>query len=299
MKKIVLAFIAIVSILSFVHAQSDTLYIIKAGVVVDKFDVNTQIDSVIFYKPTPIVIIFDTITDYDGNVYKTVTIGSQVWMAENLKTTHYADGTAIPLVVSITTWKNLNETSKAYCWYDNNVANKADYGALYTWPAAMNGKASSETNPSRIQGVCPTGWHLPSEAEWVQLENYLADNGYNYDGTIGGGNGNYGAFGKGSAKIAKSLAGTSFWKITSDYKGAVGNTDYPAYRNLSGFTALPSGYRAKDGTFYDFGSNGGWWGATNYTGIYIWNRNLDYRDDVVSRNAYDKWTGMSVRCVKD
>lgn len=289
MKKIVLAFIAIVPFISFVHAQSDTLYIMKAGVVVDKYDVNNHIDSIIFYPPP----ISNKIIDYDGNVYNTVTIGSQVWMAENLKTTHYADGTAIPLVSTIATWDSLTSTSKAYCWYNDDIANKATYGALYTWPAAMNGKASSEINPSFIQGVCPAGWHLPSFAEWVQLEKYLAKNGYNYDGTDA-------QYGREGAKLAKSLASTSGWE-SSSVPGSAGSTDYPAYRNKSSFTALPSGYRYKSGNFYDFGIYGGWWSAT----IDFWGNkkvsiySIYYNVSYVSHGTKEEEEGLSVRCVKD
>jgi uncharacterized protein (TIGR02145 family) len=147
----------------------------KNGVVAGKFNVNNQVDSVIFYKP--ISSSSTTVTDFDGNVYNTITIGSQVWMAENLKTTHYSDGTAIPLVTGNSNWDTLTATSKAYCWYNDDVINKATYGALYTWAAAMNGAASVTTNPSGVQGVCPTGWHLPSDAEWTQLTDYLGGTG--------------------------------------------------------------------------------------------------------------------------
>jgi uncharacterized protein (TIGR02145 family) len=283
MKKIVLAFIAIVSIFSFVHAQSDTLYIMKAGVIIDKFDVNTQIDSVIFYDP----II--TVTDYDGNVYKTATIGSQVWMAENLKTTHYADGTAIPLVNTTPTWDILTATSKAYCWYADDIANKATYGALYTWAAAMNGVASVKANPSGVQGVCPTGWHLPSNSEWTQLMSYLADNGHNYDGTTGGG----------GAKIAKSLASTSGWE-SSAVPGSAGSIDYPTYRNKSGFTALPSGWRSESGGFFDRSKLPFLWSSTEHLWAGLaWSLYMYNTDKSVKDAARDKREGASVRCVKD
>jgi uncharacterized protein (TIGR02145 family) len=299
MKKIVLAFIAIVSILSLVHAQSDTLYIMKAGVIIDKFDVNTQIDSVIFYNPTKDSL--STVTDFDGNVYNTVTIGTQVWMAENLKTTRYANGEPIEMISDHSDWRELGETSVAYCWYHNDIYNKdTTNGALYTWAAAMKGAASSEKNPSGIQGVCPAGWHLPSEAEWAQMINYLADNGYNYDGTTGGG----------GAKIAKALASTSGWVMTPDlpdYEGAVGNTDHPAYRNKSGFSALPSGCRNIRGNFTDFRRYAGWWSATNGSksrdaSIYLmYHNSRSVSHDTIDKDAglSDKDAGLSVRCVKD
>jgi len=229
-----------------------------------------------------------TVTDYDGNVYNTVVIGTQTWMVENLKTTHYANGTAIPLVNTTSTWDALTSTSKAYCWYNDDLANKATYGALYTWAAAMNGAASTTSNPSGIQGVCPTGWHLPSNAEWTQMENYLADNGHNYDGTTGGG----------IAKIAKSLASTIGWRSASS-TGAVGNTDYPTYRNKSGFTALPGGDRGIDGTFLNIGYYGYWWSASEGYAPGAWLRSVYYHASFVYSLSYYKEFGYSVRCLRD
>ena len=102
------------------------------------------------------------ITDKDGNVYTSVTIGTQIWMVENLKTTKYNDGTDIPLVTIDEAWTDLAyDHTEGYCWYDNNAANKADYGALYNWYAVKTGK------------LCPTGWHVPSHDEWTTLANHL------------------------------------------------------------------------------------------------------------------------------
>jgi len=231
-----------------------------------------------------------TFTDSrDGNVYNWVQIGDQVWMAENLKTTHFANGTAIPLVNSNATWDALTATSKAYCWYNDDIANKATYGALYSWEAAMNGARSTVHNPSGVQGVCPTGWHLPSDVEWTQMVNYLADNGHNYDGTTGGG----------EAKIAKSLASTSGWNSSST-TGAPGNTDYSTYRNKSGFTALPGGYRSSNGKFFNIGYYGYWWSSTGYGAANAWFRAMGESLSNVNRLYYlGKNAGFSVRCVRD
>jgi uncharacterized protein (TIGR02145 family) len=280
--------------LSTLFAQNDTMYIMKAGVVVGQYNVNTEIDSIIFYNadtsstgnPCPGT---PTVTDYDGNTYNTVQIGNQCWMKENLKTTHYSNGTAILLVDNVTSWGALTQTDKAYCWYDDDsVTNASQYGALYTWAAAMNGAASSTANPSGIQGVCPTGWHLSSDAEWTQMENYLADNGYNYDGTTGGGR----------DKIAKSMADSSGW-TSSSYTGSVGNTDYRAYRNKSGFTALPGGYRDNGGTFFNIGYYGGWWSATESDATNAWYRYMSYDYSYVYRYFSSKEVGFSVRCLRD
>ncbi|MCK4749280.1 MAG: hypothetical protein KAT15_19640, partial [Bacteroidales bacterium] len=109
------------------------------------------------------------VIDIDGNSYKTVLIGTQTWMAENLKVSHFPDGGPIPLAEDQATWGDLTITDSAYCYYNYDIANREVYGALYSWPAAMNGVTSSDMNPSGVQGVCPAGWHLPSDDEWKEM----------------------------------------------------------------------------------------------------------------------------------
>lgn len=106
-------------------------------------------------------VTYGTMTDQDGNVYKTVTIGTQTWMAENLRTTVYNDGTAIPMVTDNTAWDNLS--TEAYCNYNNtsNTDTIATFGRLYNWYAVNSGK------------LAPKGWHVPTDAEWTQLTTYL------------------------------------------------------------------------------------------------------------------------------
>jgi uncharacterized protein (TIGR02145 family) len=210
----------------------------------------------------------NTLTDIDGNVYQTVQIGDQVWMAENLKTTRYANGSSIPLVEGASAWGALPASSKAYCWYDNSTANRDTYGGLYTWAAAMNGSASSSANPSGVQGVCPDGWHLPSDAEWTELTDYLG----------------------GSAVAGSKLreAGTAHW--TSPNTGAT---------NESGFTALPGGGRFIDGLFFTVGNNAYFWSATENDATSAWYRSMYYDLANVTRNNYFKGYGLSVRCLKD
>ena len=101
----------------------------------------------------------NTVTDIDGNVYNTVKIGSQTWMAENLKVTKFNDGSAIPLVTDGGAWVTL--TSPGYCWYNDSVSHKNPYGAMYNWSAVNHGK------------LCPTGWHVPSDTDWKTLSDYL------------------------------------------------------------------------------------------------------------------------------
>ena len=207
------------------------------------------------------------LTDYDGNIYETVTIGDQVWMAENLKVTHYPDGSVIPLVTDITTWGNLynNNSDDAYCFYNNNSSSA--YGALYTYAAALN--------------VCPDGWHLPTDTEWKTLEMYLgmSQAEADEDGWRGSDEG---------GKLKET--GTAHWNSPND--GAT---------NESGFTALGSGIRANyDGNFYNLGDNADWWTATETSSTAAWSRGVYYNGSTISRSSGSyKGNGYSVRCLRD
>ena len=144
MKKIALIVASIALMSGMTTAQTDTMYIMKAGAVIDKYNVGTEVDSIVFYKPTiktpPLgTITYGNTTDYENNVYKTVTIGTQTWFAENLKTTKYNDGTAIPNVTDNTAWSNLGTTG-AQCDYNNTPTNSITYGKLYNWYAVNTGK---------------------------------------------------------------------------------------------------------------------------------------------------------------
>jgi uncharacterized protein (TIGR02145 family) len=206
------------------------------------------------------------VIDYDGNIYGIVTIGNQIWMAENLKTTHYADGTAIQLVESSASWDALLYTDKAMCYYDNSSTNADTYGALYTWAAAMNGAASSSVNPSGIQGACPAGWHLPSDAEWTELTDNL--------GSSKGGD-------------MKEI-GISHWK--SPNLGA---------NNVTDFTALPGGSRDYNSTFNSLEYNTRFWSATESNGSLARVLSLYHDEYLVFQSSVDKRYGLSVRCIKD
>lgn len=209
-----------------------------------------------------------TVTDYDGNIYPTVQIGDQIWMAENLKTTHYADGSVIQLVESSTDWENLTATEKAYCFYENNTEYGNKYGALYTWSAAMNGTSSSNLNPSNIQGVCPDGWHLPSDSEWTEMTEYLGGS------EVAGG------------KLKES--GTENWNYPN-----TGATE------IIGFNALPSGDRNTSGTFYYLGEECLFWTSTANENDDAWHRGLNYNSSEIVRYNPRRKNGYSVRCVKN
>lgn len=196
------------------------------------------------------------VKDFDGNMYDSVTIGTQTWMKENLKTTHYNDGSAIPNVTGDGIWGGL--TTGAYCYYDNNAANGAAFGALYNWYTVNTGK------------LCPTGWHVPSDAEWTTLTDYLGGE------SVAGG------------KLKET--GTEHWE--SPNTGAT---------NESGFSALPGGFRGSNGAFFGIGYVSNWWSATEYYAANVWGRYLNYDEAQVLRGYGhgNMGDGFSVRCLKD
>ena len=207
------------------------------------------------YLVSPLLFLLQTITtvtDIDGNVYHTVTIGTQTWMVENLKVTKYNDGTNIA-----TSWG----TTPSYAWNNNNKYYKDVYGALYNWYAvdqASNGN----------KNICPIGYHVPTDAEWTVLTTYLGGE------TIAGGR--------------MKEVGTTHW-----YTPNIGAT------NVSGFTALPGGYRIPDGSFSNNSSDGHFWSSTQINSDGAWYRYLLYNDIVCGRFAPGKQYGFSVRCVRD
>lgn len=218
------------------------------------------------------------ITDYDGNTYKILKIGDQWWMTENLKTEHYADGSEINLVESNEVWDALCFDDKAFCYLNNNAHDEADiYGALYTWAAAMNGQNSSDLNPSGVQGICPTGWHLPSDKEWKQLEMYLGMNKYEVDETGWRGTDE-------GAKLKDRCTG-----LFGYYTGAT---------NESGFTALPAGHHHNQG-YSDAGTDAYFWSSAQYEVSHAWYRQLNIDVEAVFRYDAPKSFGYSVRCVRD
>jgi uncharacterized protein (TIGR02145 family) len=215
-----------------------------------------------------------TIQDIDDNIYNTIAIGDQIWMNENLKVTHYQDGSPIENIISKTEWRN--SSSGALCDYNNDPLNQEIYGKLYNWFALEDSR-----------NICPTGWHIPTHQETNELELYLIENGYNYDG------GTY------NNALAKSLASGYGWQSSSDF-GVPGNTDYPAKINASGLTVLPGGYRDKNGVFHYAGSSGFLWDlGGDYNDTLAWYRNIDFRSVEAERFTASKLCGMSVRCIKD
>ena len=209
-----------------------------------------------------------SVTDVDGNNYETVTIGSQVWMKENLKVSKYRNGEAIPTNLSNTAWQNT--TSGAYAIYDNIPVNDSIYGKLYNWYAVADPR-----------GLCPAGWHVPSDSEWKQLESYL--------GMPSGELDNSGLRG-GAQNIGGKLKSTSnLWQ--SPNTGAT---------NTVGFSAIPGAYRNIDGPYYGLGVDAVWWSSSVNGTNKAWSRLLTKGDGNSARfNYHLKTYGFSVRCLKD
>ncbi len=221
-----------------------------------------------------------TVTDYDNNTYNTVQIGNQCWMKENLRTTHYADGTAIS-----EGGNNLSDTNPFYYDYTTSSIPLEQRGYLYNWPAVMKGAPSSSINPSGVQGICPTGWHVPSNAEWTQLTEYV------------GSQTEYRCNNSSSTSIAKALASTTGWN-SSTYQCQVGNM--PASNNVTGFSAVPAG-RHNGSSFNNSGNYTIFWSSTEYDSdsSIAYYRGLYCNEANVRSNASIKGNGYSVRCLRD
>jgi uncharacterized protein (TIGR02145 family) len=198
------------------------------------------------------------VTDKDRNTYRTVKIGTQVWMGENLTVSYFRNGDAIPEAKTQEDWQKAGDEGKpAWCYYENDPANGEKYGKLYNWYAVNDPR-----------GLAPEGWHVPSDAEWTKLTEYL-----------------------GGHKIAGArMKATSGWTSNGDRNRNGTNT--------SGFAALPGGDRNYNGLFYNIGVYGKWWSSTEEWTTqmlmrYLTFDNFEYPDHSV------KQAGLSVRCIKD
>jgi uncharacterized protein (TIGR02145 family) len=203
----------------------------------------------------------------DQKEYKWVIIGTQTWMSENLA---WLPEVSPPV--------NGSDTTPYYYVFrfvgsDVVAARKWEYyrafGVFYNWPAAMKGAGSSRSVPSGVQGVCPVGWHLPSDGEWDIMVNYLG----------------------GELTAGKKLKSISDW---NKYDGVPGEGD-----NFSGFNAIAAGCRQNEGGFYNLGNNALFWSSTDSTKYSAFNRYLGYTHNSVFRYFVNKGYGYSIRCVKD
>ncbi|MBN2777356.1 MAG: PKD domain-containing protein [Bacteroidales bacterium] len=214
----------------------------------------------------------------DGTVYPTVQIGNQCWMAKNLA---YLPSVTEPETGSVST-----AHFYVYDYYGTDVEaaktknNYSTYGVLYNWSAAMDGQASSTTNPSGVRGICPEGWHLPSDDEWKELEISLG--------------------------MTQTVADAMAWRGTSEGSEMAGNellwSDGLLENSLgfreSGFTSLPGGCRNYNG-FVRYGIDGNWWSATELNDASAWHRSIYHNYSSVYRNVNYKELGYSVRCLMD
>ena len=206
------------------------------------------------------------VTDIDGNQYATVIIGTQEWMAENLKVSKYSNGDLIPNVTDDTQWSSL--TTNAWSYFSNNNQYENPYGKLYNWYTAADQR-----------NVCPTEWHVPTYDEWSTLINYLDPNA------------NGGSVVPNTAGGKMKSTGLQFWNSPN-----IGAT------NESGFSGLPGGSRNffGDGICYYINFYGLWWSSTDVTGIIAWSLRLNYSDGSAEKiTNFDKSCGLSIRCVKD
>jgi uncharacterized protein (TIGR02145 family) len=228
--------------------------------------------SSILFNPD---VTYGSVSDIEGNRYKTVEIGTQVWLAENLKTTKFNDGTPIPLIINKFPWTG---NTPGYGWYENNEAIfKNIYGAYYNWDAVSTGK------------LCPTGWHVPSDEEWKILEMFL---GMSREQT------EIVTVWRGSTEGSKiKETGTINWVQES----ATGT-------NESGFTGLPGGvcYVSIAGAsqyrnYLGEGISGVWWTTTELYSPYdlVWLRGINYDSSMINRFENTKASGLNVRCIKD
>lgn len=210
------------------------------------------------------------VTDIDGNTYPTVHIGQQEWMAGNLKTTRFNDGTPIHIETDNTAWIVLN--TPAMCWFNNDEAgHKATYGALYNWFVT-----DAESNGDKE--VCPVEWRVPTDEEWSVLLRFLDPNSNPNDlqeSLVAGG--------------MLKQAGTAFWDAPNR-----------AGLNTTGFTAVPGGYRGTGGTFVQKGADSWFWSSTGHE-IYgsAWYRSMQAATPRVARHHLGRGHGFSIRCLKD
>jgi uncharacterized protein (TIGR02145 family) len=228
----------------------------------------------ILTKSTVALLFATMLLSCNNQKFKTVTIGDQVWMAENLNVDKFRNGDPIPHAQTDEEWQLAGENGQpAWCYYDNDPANGKIYGKLYNWYAVND-----------LRGLAPEGWHVATDDDWTILENYLIANGYNYDGT------------KDEDKIAKSLCAKTNWELSSE-AGTPGAA--PENNNSTGFTALPGGYRGSSGSYDGVGNNGSWWSAPESRAGNAWGRLLYYDTSSVYRNYGSKKGSYSVRCLRD
>ena len=217
-----------------------------------------------------------TATDQDGNTFEWINYGTQDWAIENAKVVTYRDGTPIPQETDAAEWSNL--TTGAWCYYDNDPTK----ARLYNWYAVMGIHDNDENTANKE--FAPEGWHVPTDTEWTELENYLIANGYNYDGTTTGN------------KIAKSMASTTGWNSSTE-TGTVGNDQ--SLNNSSGFNGFPFGVRGSGGDFGNKDIDAIFYTITQFNHQESVIRRLSFGFNFLSTDRGFYQNGFSVRFVRN
>jgi uncharacterized protein (TIGR02145 family) len=203
------------------------------------------------------------ISDIDGNGYHSISLGTQEWMVENLRVTHFNDGSGIELITSDLEWKT--STKPSYCWYYNIVPEEGDNGALYNFYTVNTGK------------LCPTGWHVPSDREWKTFEMFL-----------------------GMSQAESDMINWRGEGISTLLKAAVGWYVLNGIQDMYGYKALPAGNRQGiTGGFEDFNNGASWWSSTRYDDTNAWSRGIASDETTIYRGNLIDQNGFSVRCIKN
>lgn len=211
-------------------------------------------------------LVYKTVSDHEGNTYKTITIGNQTWMAENLKTTTFRNGDIIK--------ENVKDNIYGKQWvYENKMNNLNTYGRLYNWYAVMDSR-----------NIAPIGWRLPTKEDWSILIQYLIQNGFNYNNSLI------------DNKVSKSVASRTIWSF-SKTRGAVGNS--LDSNNASGLSLVPGGYRDGTSSFKNLFFNGYWWSSSEYNDENAWYMFLGESSVSFISHGGSKNCGFAVRCIRE
>lgn len=245
-------------------------------------------------KIKTVLILFITVLFTQMNYAQTVTIGNQVWMTKNLDVSTFRNGDPIPQAKTDAEWEAADENKQpAWCYYNNDPANGAKYGKLYNWYAV---------NDSR--GLAPAGYHIPSDAEWTQLTDFLgSEAGKKMKSTSGWKS--YTSGGSKTCPNCKNWNAEYRKKVPCHTCKDTRSVPTPTVThsgngtNSSGFSGLPGGYRRQNGTFYSIGEWGNWWSSSEDTPDYAWYRYLNNDYGNVLRSYKEEECGLSVRCLRD
>jgi len=262
----------------FANWTGDSTYVndpFSANTTVSMHTQNISLTANFYLDIDPDITYGDGVTDIDGNEYATVIIGNQEWMAENLRVTRDAEGNDID----------------RYCYEDD--PDWCDfYGGLYTWTTLMNDENSSSNKTANVQGICPTGWYVPSQETWIALVDYLLSQGFPNSSTNQ----------SGASNALKSCR-----KVNSPLGGECNTSEHPRWNSSSihhgfdkfGFSALPGGARVLNGNFIDVGGVGYWWSATESNSFSSWYINIGSSGGSLSGWNASKGNSYSIRCVRD